>query len=161
MINTAKVLGRRDVCYADLSEFINDVEQLAATEHRTLGNWTLAQIIQHLADTMKFSLDGFPTKAPWFARTFIAPLIKNSYLTRPLKPGLKLPKDAEVLLPPSDTNLQTALHNLRRVVSRMEHETPSAPHPFFGPLASQEWEAMHLRHAALHLSFVVPTAEGT
>jgi hypothetical protein len=156
MVNTTKVTGRREVHYADLSEFINDVEQLAAGEHRTLGNWTFAQIIQHLAEGIRIGLDGVPFKAPWFARTFIAPLMKNSLLTKPMKPGFNLPKDATPLLPPPDTDLQAALHNLRRVVSRLEHETPTHPHPFLGNLASQEWDALTLRHAEMHMSFVLP-----
>ena len=158
MVNTVKVIGRRDVEYGDLSEFMEDVEQIAASEHRTLGNWTYSQILQHLADAIRFSLDGFPetAKAPWFARKIIAPLMKNSLLTKSMKPGFILPKGAADLIPPADIDLHTALRNLRRSVSRLEHETPSKPHPFLGSLASQEWDALTLRHSALHMSFVVP-----
>ncbi|MBI5758400.1 MAG: DUF1569 domain-containing protein [Planctomycetales bacterium] len=157
MVNTAKVSGRRAVRYADLSEFMEDVEHFASSEHRTLGNWTYAQILQHLADAIRFSLDGFPetVKAPWYARVFIAPLMKNSLLTKTMKPGFTLPKGAAELIPSADIDLHTALHNLRRSVSRLEHETPSKPHPFLGSLASQEWDSLTLRHSELHMSFVV------
>jgi hypothetical protein len=69
--------------------------------------------------------------------------------------GFKLPARARTLLP-EDVPLDEALDNLRRALGRFASETPTARHPFLGALASQEWESLALRHAELHMSFVIP-----
>jgi hypothetical protein len=152
--------SRRNLRYECLDEFHADVERVARGKFRTVGNWSYPQILEHLSRSMICSLDGFGFKAPWFVRVLLAPLVKNSFLTKPMKAGFKLPKKlAGVLLPESDLSLPTALEHLRIAIRRCKNETPNADHPAFGKLASQEWNALYLRHAELHMSFVVP--EGT
>lgn len=156
MVNTANVPGRRTLSFATLDEFLRDAETLAEGGYRTLGNWSYGQILGHLASAMNNSIDGFEFQASWFLRTFIAPLLKNSALTKPLKPGLKLPKAAEPYLPDPSLTVEDSLAECQRAVERLATETPTAKHPFFGAMASEEWMALHLRHAELHMSFVVP-----
>jgi hypothetical protein len=156
MVNTASVSGRRTLSFTTLDEFLRDAEALAAGGRRTLGNWTFGQILGHLAYAMHNSMDGFPFQAPWVLRHLVAPFVKNSALTKPLKPGVKLPKSAAEYMPSESLTVEEALANCRRAVERLGNEIPSAKHPFFGTMASEEWMALHLRHAELHMSFVVP-----
>ena len=156
MVNTSSVSGRRTLSFATLDEFLADAEALAAGRHRTLGNWTYGQILGHLASAMHNSMDGFPVLAPWLVRHLIAPFVKNSALTKPLKPGFKLPKNAAKYMPAATLKVEDTLADCRRAVERLGTEIPSAKHPFFGAMASEEWMALHLRHAELHMSFVVP-----
>lgn len=156
MVDSARVSGRRTLSFATLDEFLCDAEALAAGEHKTLGNWSYGQILGHLATAMHNSIDGFEFQASWFLRIFIAPLVKNSALIKPLKPGLKLPKSADPYLPDPSLTVEDSLAECRRAVERLAEETPKAKHPFFGAMASEEWMALHLRHAELHMSFVVP-----
>lgn len=154
---TAPSAVRRELHYDSLDAFLNDAEHVARVKHHTVGKWTYAQIIDHLAKTMRCGFDGFGFRAPWFVRYLIAPLIKNSFLIKPMKPGFKLPRKlAAVILPADDVALQPALESLRQVIARGKRETPKAEHPAFGKLASQEWTSLNLRHAELHMSFVVP-----
>ncbi len=147
---------RRHVHYTTLAELQADAEQLAAGEYETVGNWTFGQILQHLASGINSSIDGFNFKASWFLRAVVAPLIKNSVLTKPMKAGYQIPKSAGDYLPPPDITTTTALKNLQAAIERLKTETPTAAHPVFGKMASQEWLSLHLRHAELHMSFVVP-----
>lgn len=148
---------RREVRYANLSEFLRDAERLATIRVQTVGNWTYGQILQHLAVAIRGSLDGYGFKAPWFARCVIAPLVKNRLLTKRMPAGIRLPSRAEGLIPPADVSLETSLEELRHELARLgKAERDMAPHPFLGRLASQEWNSLHLRHAELHMSFVVP-----
>lgn len=147
---------RRTVRYATLEEFKEDLDSLLEGSCETVGNWTLAQIIDHIGDTFHASIDGIDYKAPWFARTFIAPFMKNSVLIKPMKPGIQLPKDAQKFLPPSDVTLEAAVEKVRSGLTRLESELPVADHPFFGKMASEEWMQLHLRHCELHMSFIVP-----
>jgi hypothetical protein len=148
--------ARREVHYKNLDEFRADVERLAETTVRTVGKWTYPQILDHLARSMTASLDGYGFKAPWLARVLIAPLVKNSILTKGIRPGFSLPKAGQHLFPSNDLDLSTAVENMHKALARYEAEPQRVPHPFFGPLASQEYTSFHLRHSELHMSFVVP-----
>jgi hypothetical protein len=156
MTATATQKSRRTVRYATLDEFKQDLDALLEGGCEVVGNWSLAQIVDHLGDTIHASLDGMDYKAPWFARTFIAPFVKNSALIKPMKPGIQLPKDAQKFLPPAEVTLEAALEKLNNGLTRLETELPVADHPFFGKMASEEWMQLHLRHCELHMSFIVP-----
>jgi hypothetical protein len=155
-MSTAPVSSRRAVHYASLEDFRADAERLANVKYRTLGQWTYPQILDHLSRTIVASIDGFGFQAPWFARKLIAPFMRNAFLTRPMRAGFRLPARAVSILPGADLSLPAAIEKLQAALARFEAEPQRAEHPFLGKLASQESTALQLRHAELHMSFVVP-----
>ena len=157
---SAKTSGsRRTVRYSTLSDIVQDAEQLVGNHH-TVGNWTFGQICQHLAKTMNCSFDGFGFQAPWFARWLIAPFVKNSLLIKPMRAGFKLPENAKALLPDNNVSAADGLRQMSAAIERYSHETPTAPNPFLGKMASEEVVQLQLRHAELHMSFIVPNSNG-
>jgi len=157
-VNTANVSGRRELRFADFSQLLADAENVATHPCRQLGNWTVGQILEHLAITADCPFDGFGgLVAPWHVRYLIVPFVKNSFMTQPMAPGRGLPKKAvDLLVPPANSDPAKALEHLRRTLERYKTETPKCAHPALGKLAFQEWVALTLRHAELHLSFLVP-----
>lgn len=151
--------ARRTVRYSTFSDVVQDAEHLLGNHH-TVGNWSFGQICQHLARTMEAMIDGFGFMAPWWARWFIAPFVKNSFLIKPMKPGFKVPKAGAALLPNDSVTAEEGLRQLKAAIQRLAHETPSAPHPFLGKLASEEVIQVQLRHCELHMSFIVPGENG-
>ncbi|NQV26657.1 MAG: DUF1569 domain-containing protein [Rhodopirellula sp.] len=158
MTTTAEKAHRRNLEFTTLDEVRADIETVAAGSYVTVGQWSFAQILDHLGSSLNASLDGFPFKGSWFVRWCVSPFIKNSILTKQMKPGFRLPKKFSSYLPSEDCTMDDALHKVLTAIKRFEKEIPVADHPFFGKMASEEWMCLHLRHAELHLSFVVPTA---
>ena len=148
--------GRRIVQYSSMSAFRADVEKLVAGKYETVGEWSFGQIVQHLAININGSFDGFSFRAPWFMRFLIAPFMKKSLLTQPMKPGFKLPKSAAAALPAAEVTTGEGLDLLLAALDRFEKEAPEAKSPFLGTLTPKEWVALHLKHAELHMSFVRP-----
>ncbi len=70
--------------------------------------------------------------------------------------GVKIPgvKGGTLATEPMPTD--EALTRLRRVMERLKKEPPTHPHNVFGQLKHEESIACSLRHAELHLSFLVP-----
>lgn len=156
-VNTAEVLGRRNLHFSDFSQLLADAEFVATHPCRTIGNWSVGQILDHLAVGANCPFDGFGGfKASWFKRYLIVPFIKNNLLTRSMPAGFQLPKAATPMFPASDSTPQAGLEKLKLALNRFSTETPTHPHPLLGTLAIQEWVALALRHAELHLSFIVP-----
>lgn len=158
MTTTAEKTQRRSLQFTTLDEVREDIETIAAGAYVTVGKWSFAQILDHLGSAMNSSIDGFSFRASWFVRWFVGPFIKNSVLTKQMKPGFNLPKKFSSYLPHADCSMEEALPIVLKAIKRFDQEIPVADHPFFGKMASEEWMNLHLRHAEMHLSFVVPTA---
>lgn len=155
-VETKSVQGRRTVHYDSFDDLLADAERLAGCEVQTLGNWSLGEIYGHLAKSMNASIDGFPGKMPWPIRVLAKLFMRKMILQGPLRAGFKLPKDAEEKIWPKGMGVQEGLAALRSAVERQRTETKRVPHLALGAISNDEWTQAHLRHAELHMSFVVP-----
>ena len=156
-VNTATVSGRRQLQFADFSQLLAEADRVAHSPSRTLGNWSVGQILDHLGDSANCPFDGYGGfKASWFLRRLVVPFIKNNVLIKPMSPGIRLPKSATALLPRPDADPVEAYAKLQKALARFGVEHPQYDHPLLGSLALQEWVALTLRHAEMHLSFVIP-----
>ena len=151
MINTKQVTGRREIRYESLNDLMSDAERLASPNTRMLGNWTPGQIYQHLADTMNSSIDGFSGMFSAPVRWVLSLLMKRRFLYKGLPAGFKAPAN----FVPDTTSVEDGLTALKNAVSRLKDDTTRALHPGFGPLTLDEWTQFHLRHAELHMSFLL------
>ena len=150
--------GRRKLEFATLDEVIPEVDRLLRG-HRTLGNWSLGQICNHLADSIVMSIEGPPIKAPWVVRKTVGPILLARILKTGRFPnGIKLPRKYEPR-PGVDARAEAeALRAATRLLAM--HGGPMADHPLAGPLPRASWERFLCIHSAHHLGFVVP-GEGT
>lgn len=153
----AGISDRRPVSYSNLAAVIEDADFLASHPYRTVGQWSYGRILQHLADSLNKSFDGFNFRASLPIRLVARFFLKKKLLNEPMRPGFKLPKDQEALLPDNSQPVDEALENLRKAIARFEREEPTADHPALGPLTPTEWVQLHLRHCELHMSFVKPS----
>ncbi|WP_240928152.1 DUF1569 domain-containing protein [Thalassoroseus pseudoceratinae] len=154
-----KKSSRRTLHFDSISEIRSEINRLASANIRTIGNWSFAQILDHLASAMEASFDGFNFKSPWFVRSIAGPMVKKRFLTKPMPAGFKLPKRATQILPDKGVDRTASLSRIFAVLDRFEHEEPRQPHPVFGRLTPAESIQLHCRHAELHLSFVVPQTD--
>jgi hypothetical protein len=155
-VDTTKVQGRRQVSYSSLQEVLADAERLSKGKVKTLGNWSAGQIFRHLATGLDVSIDGTKAKFPWWLR-LVAPLFKSKLINSPMPPGFKLPAGAAPFLEPGPVvSTDEGLSALRTAIARQEKEPNRAASPVFGPLTRDEWNRIHLHHAALHMSYLVP-----
>lgn len=155
-IKTSKVQGRRQVNYASYSDLLADAEQLAKTKVKTLGNWSFGQILKHVAQSTDSSIDGSGFVLPAPVRWIFTLLMKRKFLTQPIPAGFRAPKQYQ---PEETTSVEEALRLLRRAITRQETEVKRVMHPAFGMISKDEWTQFNLRHAEMHMSFVVPDGQ--
>ena len=152
-INTKQVTGRRELHFESLDDVLADAERLAAGEARMLGNWSLGQILSHLAVAMNSAIDGVDFKVPFFIR-LIAPLMKKRFVRGPIKPGFQMPESMRpIFMPPDEVNTEDGLLALREAVARLKSDPTRDRNVFLGNLTREESDSMQMRHAELHLSF--------
>jgi hypothetical protein len=159
-VDTKTVQGRRELHFKSFDEVLADAERLVTSPNtNALGNWSLNQLLMHLALTIHLSIDGINVRAPWYIR-LVGFFIRGRILRRGMPAGFKLPREREIGAFPSAASTQEALETLRKAIARLKTEKMTARHPAFGKLSHEQWVQLHLRHAELHLSFIIP-GEGT
>jgi hypothetical protein len=159
-INTAKVQGRRNLRFAAYDELRGDVDRLTSGPVKVLGNWSPGQIFRHLAIAYNASIDGFTMTFPLHLR-LIGRVFRKKLLTMQMPAGFKLPPNGAAMLEPPSTATDEGAAQLRAAIERLEREPKRAKHPMFGELTREEWDRVHLTHASLHLSFLIPERAAT
>ena len=154
-VDTARVSGRRKLDYASLEEVLADADQLVSGPVKVLGNWSAGQIFRHLAIAFNGSIDGFTMTFPWPLR-MMARIFRNKLIGGPMPAGIKLPSEGSKALTPASTSTEEGLAELRAAIERLQRESHRAKHPVFGDLSKEQWNQIHLKHANLHMSFLVP-----
>ena len=153
-IDTREVQQRRRVRFRKLDAVLADAGRMERAETRTtVGNWTAAQNVQHIAEAVDRSIDGFEKLAPEEIRRQAIPR-RDEMLKDGFPAGILIPPDMQDSLPEPTVTWEEALENLRRAVARTETEAMNADHPFLGPMSHKQWGQFHCRHAELHFSFV-------
>ena len=152
---------RRDLTFATFDDIVLDAENLLARGYDRAGNWDLAQCCGHLAEWMRFSLDGYP-KVPLLLRPVVAVMratlgtgmLKKIITTGKFDTGGRTLK--ETVFAPGG-NDAAAVAKLRETVERFKaHAGPFHPSPLLGQLTRGGWVRVNLAHCAHHLSFLVP-----
>ena len=146
--------GRRALRFESMDDLLRDVEALdAAGEREVCGNWTPAQIVEHVTIVMDRALDGFDTRLGLPMR-IVGRLIKGRVLRKGMPAGLKIPAPIAYVRPAEDAGWPDAVAHLRSTIGRLQSERMTHPSPLFGPMTHDEWVQLHCRHAELHFSFM-------
>jgi hypothetical protein len=148
--------ARRPLGFGSLSEVMPEVDRLLEG-HRTVGNWSLGQICNHLAGALIYSVEGYPVKVPWLIRKTLGRRFKREFFrTEQMREGIKLPEN---FVPRPGLDARAEAEALRAALTMYSaHTGPMADHPMFGPLSRAEWTRLHCVHSAHHLSFALPSA---
>lgn len=155
-VETRSVQGRRQLRFESIDEMLADAESLAAQPVRTLGNWSAGQIFKHLALALESAVNGVEYRPPLVLR-LVAGFLKKTYLTKPLRPGFRMPEALKpVFMPPDEISTEDGLSALRTAVAQYLATTELGRHAVFGEISRGEHDMMQLRHAEMHLSFIVP-----
>ena len=152
--------AHRKLHFETLDQAVAEVERLAAGPVKTTGNFSFPQIVEHLATAFDISSGHqTPPPVPFFLR-LLGPLIARRAAYRPMKPGLKLPKDAQEFFWKEGKNPDQMMDEFREAFARYRKVDPLPRHPFFGNLSRKDNEQLQCRHMELHLGFARP-AEST
>lgn len=138
-----------------------DVHALQDAGYVSNGNWTLGQACGHLADWVRFPMDGFP-KAPlpikammWVMKHTIGPGMKRKIMSEGFKGGMMMVP--ETVPKPDQMTDQQGVNKLQETVNRvMAYQGELQPSPLFGPMDKETLIKVSLLHAELHLGYLEP-----
>lgn len=151
---------RRKLTFTTLEDVAEDAENLLAKGYDQAGNWDLAQVAGHLAEWLRFPIEGFP-KPPllikpmlWLMKVTSGKKMLEKILADGFTPGGRTMPET---VPPSGGNAAEAVARLRSAVEGWKAHTGDVhPSPLLGAMTKETGLALQLKHAAHHLSFLVP-----
>lgn len=144
----------RQLVFASLEEALRELTRLAqATALKSATTWTLPQTLVHCAQSIEYSMTGFPQpKSPLFQATAGALAFKAFAWRGRMRHDLAEPIPGAPALG-ADTELAAGLARLRQaVVTFHAATTPLRPHFAYGELSKAEYEQAHAMHLANHFS---------
>lgn len=153
-------VARRELRFGSFDEVVGDAEHLLAAGYEKAGSWDLAQVCGHLAEWLRYPLDGFPP-APLPIRVMLrvvrATMGRGLY-EKYVRDGMPAGKPTmPASIPPAGRDPSEAVAALRAAVERFTaYAGELHPSPLFGRLSKDEATKLQLTHAAHHLSFLVP-----
>ena len=149
---------RRELEFKTLEQVVADVDQLVSGEVRTTGNHSFGQILNHLALSQDVSSGRATPPPPPFFMKLMLPLMRMMVInSKPLKPGIQLPKQGEAFFwPDKEIDVPTGAAYFKESTEYYLSNGPVEKHPFFGKMTKQQADELNCRHASLHLSFVHP-----
>ena len=142
---------RRMLDFASMEQILPEVDRLL-DGHFTVGHWTLAQILHHLATSIRLTSLGRAGSSPGegseeFRRRF--------FDSRRFPEGLAAPHPR--LIPPADADVHVQREALQHAIRQfISAAGPFPGHPLLGPLSKEEWSQFHCLHCAHHLGFAIP-----
>ena len=124
----------------------------AAREVTSTTAWNAAQALTHCAQSIAYSVQGYPEYKPTLVRRTIGPVVVKRMLAREtLGHGLTAPVPGA---PPLDAavTVASAVAEVRRAITLFENATTLAEHFVFGRLDRAAFDRFHAMHLAEHLS---------
>lgn len=145
----------RELSFDTLQQAIAEVERLAGENVRTTGSYSFAQIVNHLATTLDVATGRKELKGIPLPMRIIATLFRPLILSRPIKPGFKLPKDAQSFFwSTEDLAVDEQVAYFREAAEHFLSLESYPKHPLFGNMKPAESLKLQCGHCAMHLGFV-------
>ncbi len=144
----------KEIQLKNLTEALVELERLEKSkEILTTGTWDVSQIMRHCAQSIDFSLTGFPTVKPYLFRKTIGKLVSSHFLSKgTMNHNLNDPiPGAPELIPSAD--FQKGITILKKSIhSFLEYKGELKMHFVYGEASKEDYEKFHAMHIANHFS---------
>ena len=140
--------------FPTLASAIKAIESLASG-HKLASSWSLAQMLDHAAQSVEFSLRGFPEMKSGAFRATVGSAAFTWFDSRgAMSHGLDEPIPGAPALA-ADSTLPAAITRAVKALRDFEaHSGALAPHFAYGALDKSRYTRAHLMHLANHWSQV-------
>lgn len=141
----------RDQSHLGLDRMLDTLDDLAKAPLEMTGDWDAARTFSHLAQSVEFSMAGYPEhKSPLFQNTAGKLAFKVFNARGAMSHGLNEPIPGEMV----DTSAETltALDRLKTsLVAFKSYEAEMKPHFAYGALSKDDYAIAHILHINNHL----------
>lgn len=135
-----------------LAAMVARIERLRADSPRKWGKMSLPQVLAHCQPPLRVAIGELPLKRSVIGLLFGRMAKKKLLAPEPWKPGMPTAPEFKVT---DQRDFAREKQALLALVQRFGQGGPAGvsklPHPFFGALTVEEWQALQWRHLDHHL----------
>ena len=128
------------------------LDRLTPESPRRWGTMQAGQMLAHCVQPLRVALGDLQLKRSFVGLLFGKMAKKKLLAPEPWKPGMPTAPEFRIK---DARDFAVEKPRLRALVERFGAAGPSglttSPHPFFGPLTAEEWQALQWRHLDHHL----------
>jgi hypothetical protein len=159
-VETRNAPDYRTIRFDSIDECVAEIRRIVSAEQegslRTIGNWTPGQILAHVAAWIEYGYEGFPIAPPPFFVRWILRLRLRKMLRDGMPRGVRIPGVSEGTVGMDPMATSDAAERLLRAMERLNSGEEAKFHsPAFGAMSHEDRIKLNLRHAELHLGFLV------
>ncbi len=149
---TATKRGPKLASLSDINRWLDLIER--DPKARTIEGWPLAQVLEHVAQSIGYSIDGFPQPKPeWFQSTAGSAAFAWFKWRTVMSHGLN--EHIPGAPPLVATTQAQGIETLRKAISRFNaHPGTLKPHFAYGNLSKADHAVAHVMHLDNHLDWV-------
>lgn len=153
--SSSKPSRRPALNFANEEAVIADI-QLLRKGYTKAGNWTLAQVCDHLDRGTKARMAPPPHDPTTPDQEGRKSLLEKILASGELPDGIEAP---QFMQPPTDCGDEAIDRLIARLREFAQFKGPIAPHRLFGHVPDPQIRRLNLIHCARHLSFLTPTSK--
>ncbi|GAB4328598.1 MAG: DUF1569 domain-containing protein [Flammeovirgaceae bacterium] len=147
---------RADLRFKNLAEAMKDLEKIEqSVSLKVNGEWSIFQNLIHCAQSIEYSLTGYPEHRSWLFKNTIGAIAfstfeRRGYMTHDL--SAPIPQAPEIL---KEGDLKEAVQRLKKAIEDFDNFSGNlAEHFAYGQLTKEEYALAHTLHLADHLSVI-------
>jgi len=137
---------------ASFTTFDQVLQKLAALERAGGGDGPIPRALAHSAQSIEYSMTGYPRLRGWLVRKLVGPMVKRRFLAKgEMSHDLEAPLDGAPQIDPSITLPEAATRLRKAIAAFRAFDGELKPHLAYGACTKTEYEALHSMHVADHL----------
>ncbi|MEO3945828.1 DUF1569 domain-containing protein [Gorillibacterium sp. CAU 1737] len=143
------------VQWASLDAVKKELLSLEGSDAVSTKQWPLYEILAHCAQTIEYSMTGYPQMKPKLVRKTVGRMVIRKFLKQGfMKHDLTAHVPGGAKLKPQGT-VQEGVELLQQAIDAFQaYSGPLAPHLIFGELSKDEYDRYFAMHIADHFSEV-------
>lgn len=146
----------RKLRFASLEDALKELKKTESAKKITPnGDWTWYQILNHCAQSIEYSLTGYPENKSAIFRMTAGKIASSIFSARGyMSHDLNAPIPKAPDIPKTGDEKEAMLRLYRAIEDFKNFSEPLKMHFAYGELSKQDYELAHAMHIANHLSFV-------
>ncbi|MCH9670334.1 MAG: DUF1569 domain-containing protein [Gammaproteobacteria bacterium] len=138
--------------FDDLTEYLQRLED--ASSIRVRDGWSVEAVLHHCAQSIDFSVHGFPRYKPTFLRRTVGSLVARKFLRSGAMSHNRKEAIPGAPQAPGDQTLSDSLDAMRTAIATFRDSTVvPREHFILGRLSREQFERIHVMHAANHFEW--------
>ncbi len=137
--------------FASIDAALKTLEQLKTLAPRMTGVWDMQQVLHHTAQSIEYSIGGFPEPKPaWFRATLGSYAFALFNARGQMSHTLSEPIPGAPDIAPGQPLAPAIEHAISALQAFERHSGALAPHFAYGVLSKADYSRAHLMHLANH-----------